>query len=66
MTKEVIMQFSYRNERFTVKHLIKATGIIANLGWTHVAAVTRPNGHKQYYANLIINGDTIVHAVVVK
>lgn len=65
-SKEATMQFSYHNERFTVKHLIKATGIVANLGWTHVAAVTRPNGRKQYYANLVINGDAVMHAVVVK
>jgi hypothetical protein len=65
--KEVTnMNFTYRNERFTTKHLIEATGIVANLGWTHVAAVTRPNGRKEYYANLVISGDTVLHAVVVK
>lgn len=60
------MDITYRGERFIIRHLIPALGVIANLGWTHAAAVTRPNGTKQYYANLIIENDTVLHAIVIK
>jgi hypothetical protein len=57
--------FSNKGQNFKVAEIMVATGIIAEMGWTHFAAVKRPNGSKSYYANLVIVNDEIVHSVVV-
>lgn len=58
--------FTYRNTTFKVDHMMEQTNpIITDLGWTHFAAVSRLNGSKTYYANLVIAGDEILHSVVV-
>jgi hypothetical protein len=48
-----------------VRDILEADGMIRNIGWTHCAAVTRPNGKKVYYANLMINDGEVLNAMVV-
>ena len=58
--------FTYRNTTFKVDHMMEQTNpVIINLGWTHFAAVSRLNGSKTYYANLVIQNGQVLHSVVV-
>jgi hypothetical protein len=57
--------FVNRGQKFRIAEIMEHQGMIREMGWTHFAAVTRPNGRKQYYANLLIADGEIVNSVVV-
>jgi len=57
--------FNASNQNWVVRDILEADGMIRNIGWTHCAAVTRPNGKKVYYANLMINDGEVLNAMVV-
>lgn len=57
--------FNSQNQTWKINHIIETTGIVRDLGWSHIANVSRPKGTKQYYANLLIIDGQIVHSMVV-
>lgn len=57
--------FNSKNQTWKISEVIEADGMIRGLGWTHVAAVTRPNGSKVYYANLMVVDGAILQSMVV-
>lgn len=59
------MTFTSNNQLWKINHIMECTGIIRDLGWTHFASVSRPNGKKEYYANLVIVDGQIIHTTVV-
>jgi hypothetical protein len=59
-------QFNYANQKWVVAEVKDHTDTFkAQLGWTHFAGVTRPNGKKMYWANLLVVDGQIVDSMVV-
>ena len=57
--------FNSKNQTWKISEVIEASDMIRSIGWTHVAAVTRPNGSKVYYANLMVVDGAILQSMVV-
>jgi len=57
--------FNKDGQTWRIREIMETNSVIRDLGWTHCAMVTRPNGKKAYYANLQINEGAIIASVVV-
>ncbi len=57
--------FNYNNQTWKINHIMETTSLVREMGWSHFASVSRPNGKKTYYANLVILDGKIVHSMVV-
>lgn len=57
--------FNKDGQTWRIREIMECNGVIRELGWSHFAMVTRPNGKKAYYANLLISEGAIVASVVV-
>lgn len=58
-------QFVNGGQVFKITEIMETTGVVRQMGWTHIAEVKRPKGTKGYYANLFINDGEILNSVVV-
>ncbi len=60
------IQFSNKGQKWEVVEIKEySTNLVTQLGWTHFAAIKRPNGKKLYYANLLIVDGEVVNTTVV-
>jgi hypothetical protein len=57
--------FTSNNATWKINEIMETSANIRQLGWTHFASVSRPNGRKTYYANLVVENGQILHSLVV-